>query len=123
MITAYLLQAPGTDHPALFTLSPTLTDPHWIHQRPQPDAMGRVDCDFRFQHLHPVMRCELRPQEDVDGTVKVTLEHPLRAITMGQYGVLYLGEECLGAGRIRSPGQSLYALKQTEAVKLKAEFR
>lgn len=70
--------------------------------------MCRLQC--RIQRIEASIPCTVsRCGED---QVRVTLEEPLRAITPGQYGVFYDGEECLGSGVITRRGPSLYELQQ-----------
>lgn len=53
----------------------------------------------RIRHRQPLQRAEFRLLGD--GSVRVTFEKPQRAITPGQYCVLYSGRVCLGGGAIR----------------------
>lgn len=81
-----------------------------------------VECEFRFQHLHPTQPCRLEERNE-GKEIHVLLERPLRAITSGQYGVLYQGNVCLGSGKILAPGPSLYELNFLDRGKVSEGFR
>ncbi|XP_071817746.1 mitochondrial tRNA-specific 2-thiouridylase 1-like [Apostichopus japonicus] len=107
--TNEIFVAPGTNHPALYHQTCMTDSVHWINE-PPPQLLERemLDCFFRFQHADPLVKCTLTLAGE--GSVIVSLEKPLRALTPGQYAVFYLGEECLGSGQILQNGPSLYAL-------------
>lgn len=66
-----------------------------------------MECDFKYQHIHPTMRCKVT--QTTKGLV-IILEHLVRSIAPGQYAVLYRDGECLGSARIVSPGPSALIL-------------
>lgn len=111
LISSFVCQAPGTNHPSLFNQEFFAKIPEWIHEEPPGFSDGRVcRLQCRIQRIEASIPCTVsRCGED---QVRVTLEEPLRAITPGQYGVFYDGEECLGSGVITGRGPSLYEVQQ-----------
>ncbi|CAL4105661.1 unnamed protein product, partial [Meganyctiphanes norvegica] len=108
----------GSEHPALYTSSMLTGQMHWIHKPPnQLYTNGQLECHFRFQHGLPLIPCVVTTDDSNPwhrspslNNMRVLLAEPVRAITPGQFAVLYLGEECLGSARILRPGPSLYTL-------------
>lgn len=104
-----ILVASGTNHPALFVQFFFAARPHWIHSVPRPLLReGIFECDFRFQHAKPLLKCVLIVT--TGNEVLIRLARPLRAITPGQYAVFYKGRECIGSARITGLGPSLQSL-------------
>lgn len=102
----------GTNHPALYS-ELVLTDKvHWIN----PDWADRtklgvsLDCDFRFQHTKTLVPCTVFKTSD--DRLIIRLKRPVRALTPGQFAVLYLENECLGGAKILNSGPSIYSLNQ-----------
>ena len=56
------------------------------------------ECTAKFRYRQDEQKVIVHRNDD--GTIKVDFEVPQRAITEGQYCVLYLGEYCLGGGVI-----------------------
>ncbi|XP_026752693.2 mitochondrial tRNA-specific 2-thiouridylase 1 [Galleria mellonella] len=95
----------GTKHPALWNNLCFTDKPHWIHSTPSELLDGAVlNCFFRFQHTKPLVPC--RVANNSDG-LTIILGRNLRALTEGQYGVFYKGNECLGSAKINSICQHL----------------
>ena len=112
----FMKKASGTNHPALFSSTVITGQPHWIHSTPQELADGQsLNCKFRFQHTKELTTVTV-VQEKTSNGLKVTLEHPLRSVTPGQYAVFYLGRECLGGARIiESPSDYRTASVQSDS--------
>nr|XP_033330143.1 mitochondrial tRNA-specific 2-thiouridylase 1 isoform X1 [Megalopta genalis]XP_033330144.1 mitochondrial tRNA-specific 2-thiouridylase 1 isoform X1 [Megalopta genalis]XP_033330145.1 mitochondrial tRNA-specific 2-thiouridylase 1 isoform X1 [Megalopta genalis]XP_033330147.1 mitochondrial tRNA-specific 2-thiouridylase 1 isoform X1 [Megalopta genalis] len=100
----------GTNHSALYSDLIRTEVPHWISEEPEElnGDFNILNCDFRFQHKHPMVPCRVHKISTNELIIK--LSQPLRAITEGQFAILYNGEECLGSAPIKYPGASYYAL-------------
>ncbi|XP_068217217.1 mitochondrial tRNA-specific 2-thiouridylase 1 [Palaemon carinicauda] len=112
----------GVDHPALYS-STLFTEPfYWICGPPdQLFTEGQFECMFRFQHTHPLVPCVITTHTNnpwhrspTSNDMVISLAEPLRAITPGQFAVLYNGDECLGSARIKRAGPSLYTLNTND---------
>ena len=66
---------------------------------PHEDLSKAFDCTAKFRYRQPdqPVYVELR-----DGGALVRFTEPQRAVTPGQWGVLYRGDECLGGGPIET---------------------
>jgi tRNA-specific 2-thiouridylase len=72
-----------------------LTAPcNWLVQPDTPDFHSHIKVRYRQadQGCLATARC--------DGSVEVKFEEPQRAVTPGQFAVLYDGDRCLGGGVI-----------------------
>ncbi|CAB3247363.1 unnamed protein product [Arctia plantaginis] len=89
----------GTKHPALWNNICFTAPPHWIDKEPLELTLNHVfACYFRFQHTKPLTRCKVAKNHD---GLTIILENKLRALTEGQFGVLYKDGECLGSAKMR----------------------
>lgn len=96
----YILQVPGTTHPALWNNICITEKPHWIFKQPHHlTDKGVLHCSFRFQHTKPLVPC--RVVENYEG-LTILLQNNVRALTEGQFGVLYKDGECLGSAKIKN---------------------
>ncbi|XP_011629598.2 LOW QUALITY PROTEIN: mitochondrial tRNA-specific 2-thiouridylase 1 [Pogonomyrmex barbatus] len=102
--TNTIIVVSSTTHPALYTDFLITQDIHWINQEPRWNN-GVLNCNFRFQHRNPLIACKVYMSKD---RLFIRLDVPLRAITKGQYAVLYFGEECLGSSMVSCTGPSLF---------------
>ncbi|XP_001600621.1 mitochondrial tRNA-specific 2-thiouridylase 1 [Nasonia vitripennis] len=93
----------GSSHPALFSEFLVASNVHWINEEPLELKNRKVyDCDFRFQHRNILVPCSVF--KTTSNKLLIRLYKPKRAITPGQYAVLYAGEQCLGSAEITSSG-------------------
>ncbi len=89
-----LVVAQGDDHPALFSTALEAERLHWIGRCPEDGA--RVGAKVRYRQ--PDQPCTIA-WLGVD-RLRVRFDQPQRAVTPGQYAVIYDGDECLGGGVI-----------------------
>jgi tRNA-specific 2-thiouridylase len=89
--------AQGDDHPWLWSDALCAVDMHWIAAAP---ARLPLRCAARVRYRQPRQSCTVTA---IDARrFEVRFDEPQRAVTPGQYVVLYDGEECLGGGVIAS---------------------
>lgn len=107
------LKVQGTDHPALFTRLVMTSEPYWINKEPNEfiNNNGILECEFKFQHSHPPVPC--RVYKSLNNRLIIQLAKAKRAISPGQFAVLYLNNECLGSAPILQPGPSLQMIGET----------
>ncbi|XP_052283082.1 mitochondrial tRNA-specific 2-thiouridylase 1-like isoform X2 [Dreissena polymorpha] len=112
MQTNEILVVPGTDHPALFVQTVFTEELHWINKPPRQLLTEKMyDCEFKYQHVTLKGRkvhCTLTLSGG--NSVIISLDEPKRAVAPGQFAVFYDGEVCLGGGKIRKTGPSMYTL-------------
>lgn len=85
----------GFDHEYVYADEAHVTNVNWI---PTEKFKGTFTCTAKFRYRQPDVNVELEWINDE--TLKVRMLDPVRAVTPGQAAVFYLGEVCLGGGRI-----------------------
>lgn len=96
-----LIVVQGHEHPALFSAGIETAAMHWIGPTPVDlPRNGRLRCKVKTRYRQEDQDCWLQPGPN--GTCRIEFDRPQRAVTPGQYAVLYLGERCLGGARIES---------------------
>ena len=66
---------------------------HWLAPRLVPER-----CTVKVRHRQREQRAVLDLR--ADGTARIVFDEPQRAVTPGQYAVVYSGTRCLGGGVI-----------------------
>ncbi|CAL1568692.1 unnamed protein product [Knipowitschia caucasica] len=112
IVTGDVMVAPTTNHPALFRDTIKTDRFNWITTEPPRELIQAkmMQCNFRFIHQMPLVKCTVTL--NMDGTVWISLSEPVRALTPGQFAVLYKGDECLGSGKILLLGPSQFTLQR-----------
>ena len=89
-----LVVGQGNDHPRLFNASLVIENMHWID--PEYSVPERLSARIRYRQTPQQCKiCSLNDQN-----YQIDFEIPQRAVTPGQYAVLYDEEICLGGGII-----------------------
>ena len=89
-----LIVVQGHDHPLLFSSALTSGPMHWLSEaRTEP-----FPCAVKVRYRQADQPARLEPR--ADGTARILFEKPQRAVTPGQYAVVYEGERCLGGAVI-----------------------
>jgi tRNA-specific 2-thiouridylase len=89
-----LIAVQGHDHPLLFSSALATGPLHWLSgARREPFA-----CTVKVRYRQADQSARLEPR--ADGTARIVFEKPQRAVTPGQYAVVYEGERCLGGAVI-----------------------
>ena len=94
-----LVVVQGHDHPLLSSRELTTEPLHWLKSAPT-DAFR---CTVKVRYRQPDQLATLEPL--VNGAARVVFDQPQRAVTPGQYAVVYDGDRCLGGGIIESVAQ------------------
>lgn len=82
---------------ALFSTRLTSPSINFIGEKP---TAREFDCCAKTRYRQPDQPCHVRITDEETMSVEVTFDTPQRAVTPGQYVVLYLGNRCLGGGVI-----------------------
>ena len=94
-----LVVVQGTEHPALYRDRLTGGPMHWINEPPPEWSNGSpFECHAKTRYRQPDQACTATRRRN--GGLRLRFAHPQRAVTPGQYTVLYRGSHCLGGARI-----------------------
>jgi tRNA-uridine 2-sulfurtransferase len=89
-----LIVVQGHDHPLLFSSALATGRMHWLSAaRGEP-----FSCAVKVRYRQAEQSARLEPRSD--GTARISFEKPQRAVTPGQYAVVYEGDRCLGGAVI-----------------------
>ena len=89
-----LLLVQQGEHEELYSTSLVCERISYINEPPSP---GAYRCTAKFRYRQPDQGVTVYPEND---GVRIVFDEPQRAVTPGQWAVLYNGEECLGGGEI-----------------------
>ena len=95
LATNELVVAQGSNHPNLFNNSLMIENMHWINELPK-HSLSSIQSKIRYRQPHQ----DCHAIESNKQQWRLNFKHPQRAVTPGQYAVLYNGEHCLGGGII-----------------------
>ena len=96
-----LVVVQGRDHRDLFQNQLAAAPMHWINEPPRAWSRGLpFECSAKTRYRQPDQACTATRVGD--GGIDLQFDKPQRAITPGQYVVLYQGSLCLGGARIES---------------------
>ncbi|XP_043092539.1 mitochondrial tRNA-specific 2-thiouridylase 1 isoform X2 [Puntigrus tetrazona] len=110
--TGDVFVGPTTNHPALFRDTIQTGRFYWIAEDPPAELVRTqmMECHFRFNNRMLLTPCTVTL--NLDGSLWIILKEPQRALTPGQFAVLYKGDECLGSGKIVRLGPTKFTLQK-----------
>jgi tRNA-specific 2-thiouridylase len=91
-----LIVVQGQEHPLLLSSSLTTGPLHWL-ARPRPTPFP---CAVKVRYRQTDQAASLEPLPG--GAARILFERPQRAVTPGQYAVVYEGERCLAGAVIEN---------------------
>jgi tRNA-uridine 2-sulfurtransferase len=92
-----LVVVQGHDHPLMSSEALTTGPMNWLTAAPRTTPF-RCTAKVRYRQADQAALCEPQP----DGTARLIFDAPQRAVTPGQYAVLYDGDRCLGGAVIET---------------------
>ncbi len=95
-----LLAVQGQDHPLLISRALATGPCNWLVQPAPAKAGVEFDSQIKVRYRQKDQGCHAKVE--ADGALRVRFTEPQRAVTPGQFAVLYDGERCLGGGVIES---------------------
>jgi tRNA-uridine 2-sulfurtransferase len=97
-----LIVVQGHDHPLLASRELTTGAVHWLVAPPT----GLLRCGVKVRYRQEDQPAELETL--ADGSARIRFVEAQRAVTPGQYAVVYEGDRCLGGGQIESVATARY---------------
>ena len=90
----------GHDHPLLSSRALATGPCYWLVQPGGVEFTSQIKVRYR----QPDQECRAIPR--AGGALEIRFEAPQRAVTPGQFAVLYDGDRCLGGGVIEGTAPS-----------------
>jgi tRNA-specific 2-thiouridylase len=100
-----LVAVQGHDHPLLVSRALTTGPCNWLVQSGLAGPGVGFDSRIKVRYRQKDQRCHALV--DAAGRLSVRFEEPQRAVTPGQFAVLYDGDRCLGGGVIEQTSPQL----------------
>ncbi|HEY5810536.1 MAG TPA: tRNA 2-thiouridine(34) synthase MnmA [Povalibacter sp.] len=91
----------GHDHPAMLSSELIASQLAWVTGAP---PAAQFQCKAKVRYRQPDQPCDVRVRDN--GDIEIRFASAQRAVTPGQYAVLYADDECLGGGVISSVANS-----------------
>lgn len=88
----------GADSPALYTNKLVTEEMSFVNAPPADE----FDCMVKVRYRQPDQEAHVIMQ---GGCCEITFKEDQRAVTPGQFAVIYVGDECIGGGVISSTGR------------------
>ncbi len=92
-----LVVVQGHDHPLLTSEALTTGPMHWLTRERRGDQFR---CTAKVRYRQADQGALFVPESD--GTARLVFDEPQRAVTPGQYAVIYEGDRCLGGAVIET---------------------
>ena len=89
-----LIVVQGHDHPLLCSAALATGPMHWLSE----PRSAPFPCSAKVRYRQADQPALLEPRSD--GSARIAFEKPQRAVTPGQYAVIYEGDRCLGGAVI-----------------------
>jgi len=103
-----LVVVQGHDHPSLLSHALETETIHFVGPAPGPWlSASPLRCQVKTRYRQADQAATLTRRSD--GTARIDFDRPQRALTPGQFAVVYDGERCIGAGRIERVLQESFA--------------
>jgi tRNA-uridine 2-sulfurtransferase len=92
-----LVAVQGHDHPLLASEALITGPMHWLTPAPRTQSF---QCTAKVRYRQSDQPCHFEPQSD--GTARIVFDQPQRAVTPGQYAVIYDADRCMGGAVIET---------------------